>query len=566
MKTKLQTAIAIHQSGDLEQAESLYLSLLETQPDNTDILHLLGILNAQKKNFETALSYIHQALQLDPNVPSFYNSLGNIYKNQKQWQKAIDAYYQSIQLNPSNSQALNNLGNLLYEQGKWGEAIQHYQSSLKIKPNSADTYCNLGLAFKMQGALKEAQAAFQKSIEFDPLQASARMELGRFAQLEENYSMAAEHYQYCLKAEPDHLEARSNLGAVFLAQGKLPEAIETFKKALSLDAKHIESLTNLANAHLQNQSLNDAMYCYLRLLEIQPDFDVYYNLGVIYMHKEHHQSAIEYFHQALKLTSDDLNTHINLGGIYLKMENPLKAIEHYETALKLSPNHPEIHYLLAALKQKNVDFQSAPVAYVQSLFDQYAPYFDTHLKEYLHYQSPQALFKAVTQYSGVQTATWNVLDLGCGTGLCGVLFRPLAKHLVGIDLSPKMIEMARLKGCYDLLKTESIETALPGYHDQDLILAADVLTYIGALENLFKWIAKALKPKGLFAFTTEKTSAADYVLQPSARFAHHPKYIETLSREMGFDIVICENTVLREQKKQPLEGYLWIIQKTTHAL
>ncbi len=562
MNTQLQTAITLHQSGDLEQAESIYLSLLEAEPENIDLLHLLAILNAQKHQFKAALCFIQEAIRLDPKSPAFYNSLGNIYKNQKQWDKAIEAYYQAIELNPSNSTALNNLGNLLYAQGKWVDAIQHYQTALKFKPDSADTYCNLGLAFKMQGNPENAKSAFMKSITLDPKHASSQMELGRIAQNEGKIEEAITHYQACLQTDPHHLEARNNLGTLWLSQDKPEAAIDCFKTVLSLNPNHLESLINLGCTYLKCQQLNEALSCYLQLLQIHPDFDTYYNIGVIYMHKEHHESAIQYFHEALKLNPEDLSTQMNLGSIYLKMENYPLAIQHYKAALKLSPNHPEIRYLIAALTQDNPLFKSAPSDYIQSLFDQYAPYFDAHLKNYLHYQSPQALFKAVTQYAGVKKAKWHIVDLGCGTGLCGTCFRPLAEHLVGIDLSPKMIEIAQQKGCYDLLKTEAIETALSAFRQIDLIIAADVFTYLGDLKNIFKLSFQALKKKGLFAFTTEKSDSADYHLQHSARFAHHPHYIEALAREIGFNIVCSENTVLREQKHQPLEGCLWLLEKT----
>ncbi len=200
-----------------------------------------------------------------------------------------------------------------------------------------------------------------------------------------------------------------------------------------------------------------------------------------------------------------------------------------------------------------------PKEYIQSLFDQYAAYFDKHLIEILHYKVPELLYKSIEQETKIKKHSWNILDLGCGTGLCGEKFRPIAKKLIGIDLSEKMIEVAKRKNIYDELHVSDIHQALQKQQDLDLIIAGDTFVYIGDLAKTFSDCKNALRESGLLAFTIEKTTQYPYELQKSARFAHGKKYIEELAKQNNFKIQQCNNIVLRKQRNKSIEGYLYVL-------
>src|SRR5437763_6267684 len=139
--------------------------------------------------------------------------------------------------------------------------------------------------------------------------------------------------------------------------------------------------------------------------------------------------------------------------------------------------------------------------YVRTLFDQYAPRFDRALED-LGYRAPALLRDAVTK-PGSRFGT--MLDLGCGTGLAGAAFRPHVDWLVGVDLSPNMIEEARRKGVYDRLVVGDIAQFLA---DQEaasahLVIAADVFAYIADFADVCAAVARVLGEGGLFGFTVE---------------------------------------------------------------
>jgi len=191
---------------------------------------------------------------------------------------------------------------------------------------------------------------------------------------------------------------------------------------------------------------------------------------------------------------------------------------------------------------------SAPESYVQTLFDHYAPRFETHLTQSLHYRGPALLADRIERIAP-DTRFRHVIDLGCGTGLCGLRFRSLAATLVGIDLSPAMIEEARRKHLYDALIVAPIEAALLAMEEESvsLLLAADVLVYIGDLAPLFSAAGRVLAAGSLFAFTLQQGTDA-YTLGADLRFAHAPDYIRRVAQDAGLSIALLEPAKVRDDE------------------
>ena len=183
-----------------------------------------------------------------------------------------------------------------------------------------------------------------------------------------------------------------------------------------------------------------------------------------------------------------------------------------------------------------------PPAYVRTLFDHYAPRFDQALAE-LSYRAPALLFDAletVCRAGGRDMRLGPMLDLGCGTGLGGVAFRPCVDWLVGVDLSPGMIEQARRKGLYDRLATEDIARFLAaeiaGSASFHLIIAADVLTISPASTASVGAVARVLAPKGIFAFTVETHSGEGVILGEKLRYAHGADHVRAAIAGAGLTL------------------------------
>jgi predicted TPR repeat methyltransferase len=175
------------------------------------------------------------------------------------------------------------------------------------------------------------------------------------------------------------------------------------------------------------------------------------------------------------------------------------------------------------------------------------------------YQGPELIHAAVKEVLGSAGKRMDILDLGCGTGLCAPLFREQALKLSGVDLSEKMVDVARRRNLYDHLLVGDIAVALEGMNEEyDLIIAADVFIYVGDLERVFELCVRTLRRSGLLAFTIEaaKNEAAGYVLETSGRYSHTTQYVRALAQSSGLEISMMKNGVLRMDRGNPIHGYV----------
>ncbi|THD75920.1 methyltransferase domain-containing protein [Thalassobius vesicularis] len=194
--------------------------------------------------------------------------------------------------------------------------------------------------------------------------------------------------------------------------------------------------------------------------------------------------------------------------------------------------------------------ETMPSAFVENLFDQYAPRFERSLVDQLGYCGPDLLAGALNGPLG------RVLDLGCGTGLMGQAIAGRATWLEGWDISAGMLDRARGKGLYHQLQKRDLARLEHGPEQWDTILAADVFIYLGALERITAWIAHALAPGGRFAFTAEAGLGDSVTLLSSRRYAHGEDYIRGLMSDAGFGSVRIERAALRQDRGEPVEAFV----------
>jgi predicted TPR repeat methyltransferase len=196
--------------------------------------------------------------------------------------------------------------------------------------------------------------------------------------------------------------------------------------------------------------------------------------------------------------------------------------------------------------------------YVRRLFDQHAPEFDQALLERLDYRGPELLLAALRPPEGQRFRPGSVLDLGCGTGLGGAAFRPYCDWLVGVDISPGMVEQARAKGLYDRLAVADLLEFLASESgaSHHLVLAADVFVYCSDLAPISKAVAAVLAPAGRFAFTVETHDGPDVQLQPTLRYAHGPNHVRAAIAAAGLELQQLRAASTRTEKGAPVEGLL----------
>ena len=227
-------------------------------------------------------------------------------------------------------------------------------------------------------------------------------------------------------------------------------------------------------------------------------------------------------------------------------------------ASKLDSLGSELHYTLATVANLSPPAQ-IPAVLLTELFDRYASTFDEHLRNTLQYTLPEKITDAVAALR--PNLPMDILDLGCGTGLCGPLLKPWARWLAGIDLSPAMIEQAKAREVYDRLEVCDLVDALrKADRSFDLLIAADVLLYLGDLSGVFDAATRALRPGGLFAYSVESGAGDRYYLQAkSKRFAHSEPYLKKLAAMHGFHEESFESVTARLDAERPVPAYLVVL-------
>lgn len=205
-------------------------------------------------------------------------------------------------------------------------------------------------------------------------------------------------------------------------------------------------------------------------------------------------------------------------------------------------------------------------AYVTALFDQYAPRFDAALLGDLGYRGPALLLAAVLATrveAGRPPAFARAIDLGCGTGLAARAFSGIADDIIGIDLSPRMIERARVTGLYAELEVAEIVDGLRGRPDgsADLILAADVMVYVHDMTPLLAEVARVLSPGGLFAFTVESHTGEGVMLGEGLRYAYGESCVRALIAVSGLALDRLESASSRTESGAQVAGLVVVAAK-----
>ena len=313
----IQEGLVHYQAGRLQQAETIFQSILQEHPQHSDALHLMGVLKHRAGDHETAVGLIEEAIRSNPTAPAFFNNCGEVYRALQNYDSAIARYEQAIALNPQYAEALYNLGLALNELGRHEDAIDCYEQALSLKPDHAKVYNNLGNALRSLGRQEDAIA----------------------------------RYKQVLALNPDYAEAHYNLGNALQDLGRHEEAVARYEQALALKPDFAEACNNLGNALHKLGRHDQAMVPLERALAFEPELaEAHSNLGNVLQELSRHDEAIASYEQALSLNPDFAEAHYNLGISLQDLGQQEDAVAAYKRALALKPDHAEARRSLALIK------------------------------------------------------------------------------------------------------------------------------------------------------------------------------------------------------------------------
>lgn len=370
------------------------------------------------------------------------------------------------------------------------------------------------------------------------------------------YVAAEKLYRKVLARDPDNLDGHYLLGSLLAEQGSLPAAEKHLNIAATLNPRSPYVWSNLGSLRRLMGDVDGAIAAWTRAIELDPrSAEAWFGVGRLHVANENLDEAEVCLLRAVGL-KPLVSAWSLLASISDKKGRSQEAIDHCRKALELQPGNASTAFLLARLENRPMPYP--PGDTIRTLFDGYADIFENHLVGKLAYDIPQQLHRLLGIHAGQRRFT-RVADLGCGTGLMGQHLAH-ADELVGIDLSPKMLDEARKKNLYTrLVAADLIEFLNVESGTFDLFVAADVLIYMGTLDALFNATQARANPGALFAFSTETATEDDWQLRQSGRYAHTPAFVRRCAEAAGWSVVAQEPAQVRLESDKAVAGNIYLL-------
>ena len=483
--------------------------------------------------------------------------------------------------------------------GNVDAAAEIYRRVLAAWPECPDALHFSGLHAFQRGQIEEGTALIARSLTSAPEHPDFWNNYGNVLKAQEKMSEAAAAYRRAITLRADFADAHSNLGTMLDHDGDSAAAETEYRAAISFQHEHVEAHLNLGIILEKRGLLDEACAAFEKVIALRPhNPKAYGHLGEILWRQGRREEATRAIIQNTKLNPDDPQAYVILGGIFWEQNRATEAIEAYQRGLEVNPRHSSANHVLAmtlnllgrrddaaevwrrwaALDPENpiprhqliaCEGRDVPARaaddFVVRVFDNFAGSFDEKLRR-LEYRAPEIVAAAFAAEYGEPRAALDILDAGCGTGLCAPLLRPFAHCLDGVDLSPGMLERATARGGYDDLQAAELTAFLTSLTaEYDSIVSADTLCYFGDLDAVLVAAAAALRPDGTLIFTVEKSadseSTADFTLDHTGRYTHTEGYVRAALFRAAFEVRSLDPVVLRQEFFKPVQGFVVVAKK-----
>lgn len=565
-----QKAVELQQNGALNEAEQIYRQILETAPQNADVLNLLGLIAQTKGIHYEAANYFYRAIENAPkHFPIYFNlavSLGAMGR----YVEATEAYHKVLELKKDCKEAYLGLGNLYWAQNKTDEAKQAFQNALDIDDKYLEAKTNLA-------ELENDTETLRRICVNNP---QALYYLGRRSFNERNFQQAEEYLQKADMLAADD-EIKAMLGEALLALGKNKEALQKFYQALQINEHNVTALVNIADLEAQNHNFTEAEKYYRKALEndnknlrahanyanmlcqnkrtlealeeyryaviISPQSpELSYNLALILKSLEEYEQALDLMFHAFYLDTSRTEWSLNIAEtlVMFNEKAPEKAKKICENWYEKMPDNLVVKHLWAVLNHKTDENESE---YNRLLFDNFAETYEKTLQN-INYRVVDKITELYAPFKE------KILDLGCGTGLLGIKIKNTDNRIFGVDISPKMLNIAAEKKVYTELINQDILKYLQNTRPVfDCVVAADVFCYFGDLSE----IIKAVYPTRLIFSVEKNESEEDFILQANGRYRHNPEYIRQILQKAGYKNIKADSEILRQENGKDVSGVIF---------
>lgn len=359
MHYKVQTALAYHQNGLLDQAADLYRDVLRSDPDQVDALHLLGVISSQRGDHVDAVKWFEKAIAIDCTNPHFHFNLGVSLQELGHLGEAADRYGIAGALDIQQAEAFLNQGNCLHQLGDRTAAEGAYRRAIVARPQYAAAHSNLGIVLHEVGQLEAALLSHQCAIEIDGMTPRFHFNLGNILRDLNRFEKALESFDSALVLCPDYVAALLNRGGVLMDLGLYREALTAFENLIEMQPGNANGYSNRGNALVALRRFEEAIQSFEHATQLAPaDPQIYLNWGNASILMGETASAIDLFRQAIALDPRYAEAFTNLGAALKAAGKFPEALQEFERAIILEPTLAESHWNKGLTQLLLGDFQT----------------------------------------------------------------------------------------------------------------------------------------------------------------------------------------------------------------
>jgi len=334
----LNTAMGLHQNGNLQQAELIYWQVLNRQPRFAYAMNMLGVLLSQKKDHTEGARLLQKAIKLEPNVADYHINLGFNLQEQgkleeaektfakatridpgsadawfnlgnaslmlKKTRTAADSFIKTIEINKNNLPAYNNLGNIYRELRMFNEALKMFNKVIELKPDLSRGWYNLGKVYRQMGDGENAIKCFEKVIAYEPANLKVRCQIADCrGRMLNNLEAALGDYDSVIKSNPEYVPVYRKKADLLSEFGRYEEAGLWYRKGLEIDQTNTTAYIGLINNRLHNEQ--DIKYLLDLLdkgeLESRQVVDIHFAMGRMFDARNEYENAFRHYHLGNRL-------------------------------------------------------------------------------------------------------------------------------------------------------------------------------------------------------------------------------------------------------------------------
>ncbi len=488
------------------------------------------------------------------------------YLQAQQFTQAKDVLARACELNADDDEAWFLLGVANGLLGNPQAAETCCRRAIVLRPNFTNAMFNLGKALNDQAKFEESSSIFRGVLKLEPMHINAMNCLTHALIHLNRFDQARSICGHALTLAPRNPETHLTMGNLLKRIGNLQAALACYDNALRLHPDLISATVNKGLTLQEAGQHDEAIACFEHALKLNPQIaEVHYSVGLIYLWRGERDKAMKSLEQAFVCAPHDVKLGSQYAAVLRYQDKVDESIKVYYQILKIDPANEAANFYIKTL-EAGISPSKIPTGILKAVYnsEDAAKSFDKSLLQQFDYKAPEVMNKSVREVLGQERNQLDVLDLGCGTGLCGSLLRDVARTLEGVDISANMIEEAKKKAVYDKLSVVDIMEIIDNYeNDFDVIIAMDVLCFFGDLSEVYKKCARALRSGGVFGFTVEKgESDQDWTFHNYGNFLHSVDYLNRMGQIVGLKKMKIEEMVLRKELYEARVGYLCVFQKT----